>query len=473
MGMDPKEALAYAVEHNTVMVDFKFTDMLGAWQHISLHINEVDPGTFENGLGFDGSSIRGWQPINKSDMLLMPQAETAVMDPFTKYPTLSVICEIVDPITHEPYSRDPRYVAKKATNYLRSTGIGDSVYIGPEAEFFLFDSVRYSSSQNASFYEIDSDEAHWNSGTDYEGGNKGYKIRAKEGYLPVAPWDTLQDIRTEMVLEMIKVGIHIEASHHEVSTGGQCEIDMRFSDLVSMADQLQWFKYCVRNVAKRNNKSACFMPKPVYGDNGSGMHTHISIWKDGTNLMAGDKYAGMSQVGLWVIGGVLKHARALSAFSNPTVNSYKRLVPGYEAPINLAYSSRNRSASIRIPISGDNPRTRRIEYRTPDPAANGYLSFSALMMAAIDGIENQIDPGQPLDKDIYGLPPEELEKIGKAPESLEEALQALEADKDFLLRGGVFTEDLIEEWTKWKRNEEIKPLQTRPTPGEFDLYYDC
>ncbi len=471
-GMSPKEAIAYAHEKEAVMVDLKFVDLLGTWQHVQVHIAQLEEDSFEEGFGFDGSSIRGWQPINKSDMTIVPQSDTARMDPFAKYPTISFICSVVDPVTYEPYEKDPRFVAKKAVAHLKSTGLADTAYIGPEAEFFLFDSVRYEQTGNAALYEVDSKEGHWNSGAYEEGGNKAYTSRPKGGYFPTKPWDSLEDIRTEMVLEMLGVDIEVEASHHEVASGGQCEIDMKYDELVSMADQLMWFKYIVRNVAARNGKVATFMPKPIYGDNGSGMHTHISIWKDGENLMAGDKYAGLSQTGLYFIGGILKHARALSAFSNPTTNSYKRLVPGYEAPINLAYSSRNRSASIRIPLQGSSPKSKRLEYRTPDPMANGYLSFSALLMAGLDGIENKIDPGQPLDKDIYGLSPEELANVGQAPATLAEAIDALEQDCDFLLKGGVFTETLLNDWIAWKRTEEISQVRLRPTPYEFFLYFD-
>jgi len=472
--LSPKDVLKLAKEQGAIMADLKFTDFLGTWQHLSVHIAQLTEDSFTEGFGFDGSSIRGWQPINMSDMTLLPRASTAVMDPFTKHPTLSLIAEVVDPITHEHYSRDPRYVAKKAVNYLRSTGIGDTCYVGPEAEFFLFDSVRYAQNTHTAFYEVDSQEGWWNTGADVPGGNKGYKARPKEGYFPTMPWDSVADIRTEMVIEMIKIGIEVEASHHEVASGGQCEIDMRYNDLVTTADQLQWFKYIVRNVAARNGKVATFMPKPLHGDNGSGMHTHMSLWKDGVPLFAGDRYAGISQLALWFIGGLIRHAKALCAFTNPTTNSYKRLVPGFEAPVNLAYSSRNRSASIRIPIqAGANPKSKRLEYRCPDPTANPYLSFSAILMAGLDGIERQLDPGQPLDKDIYGLPPEELAEIPKTPGDLAEAIDCLERDHEFLLKGGVFTDDLISSWIDRKRQAEIDPVRTRPTPYEFYLYFDA
>ena len=474
MAKTAKEAVEYARQNGAVMADLKFTDFLGTWQHLSVHIDQLTEESFNEGFGFDGSSIRGWQTINASDMTLLPDPSTAQMDPFTKHPTVSLIAEVVDPITHEPYSRDPRYVAQKAVNFLKSTGLGDTAYIGPEAEFFLFDSVRYEQTGNKAFYEVDSVEGSWNTGKDEPFGNKGYKARPKEGYFPVMPWDKVADLRTEMVVELVKLGIKVEASHHEVATGGQCEIDMRYDDLVTMGDQLQWFKYVVRNVAARNGKVATFMPKPLFGDNGSGMHTHISIWKDGKPLFAGNEYAGISQMALWFIGGIIRHAPALAAFSNPTTNSYKRLVPGYEAPVNLAYSSRNRSASIRIPLQANaNPKSKRLEYRCPDPTANPYLLFSGLLMAGLDGVERQLDPGQPLDKDIYGLPPEELADIPKMPGSLAEAIDALESDHDFLLKGNVFTPDLIQMWIDRKRVHDIDQVRMRPTPYEFFLYFDA
>ncbi len=472
MAMTGKDAIAFAKKHGAVMADFKFTDFLGTWQHISVHIDHLTEDAFETGFGFDGSSIRGWQPINASDMAIIPDPSTVVMDPFTKHPTVSFICDVADPVTLEPYSRDPRYVAKKAVDYLRSTGIGDTCFIGPEAEFFLFDSVRYDQRTNGAFYELDSREGYWNTGKDDEGGNKAYRARPKEGYFPVTPWDSYQDLRTEMVIDLLKAGIEVEASHHEVASS-QCEIDIRFGELVKTGDQLMWFKHVVRNVAARNGKVATFMPKPLYGDNGSGMHTHISIWKEGKNLMAGNEYAGLSQEALWFIGGIIRHARAMAAISNPTTNSYRRLVPGYEAPVNLAYSSRNRSASIRIPIGTTSPKSRRIEYRCPDPSCNPYLNFAALLMAGLDGIENKIDPGKPMDKDIYGLSPVELAEIPKMPGSLEEAVDALEQDHEFLLKGGVFTEDLIRGWIDRKRNVDLDAWRLRPTPQEFYLYFDC
>ncbi|MBI4211427.1 MAG: type I glutamate--ammonia ligase [Deltaproteobacteria bacterium] len=469
--MAVQNALQFAEKNGAKMVDFKFFDFPGTWQHFSVPMSELDADAFKNGFGFDGSSIRGWQPIDASDMVIIPDPATAIMDPFTATPTLSLTCNIVDPITREPYSRDPRYIAQKAENYLKSIGLADTCFIGPEPEFFIFDNIMFSQNVNEGFYHIDSEEGHWNTG-DNGSRNLGYKLRAKEGYFPCAPSDALNDIRTEMLLEMQKVGIHVECQHHEVATAGQCEIDMRFAPLVKMADQLMWFKYIIRNVAKRHNKTVTFMPKPLYGDNGSGMHTHISLWKNEKPLFAGDKYSGMSEMALHFIGGILKHAPALLAITNPTTNSYRRLVPGYEAPINLAYSSRNRSASIRIPMYSASPKAKRIEFRTPDPSCNGYLAFTAILMAGLDGVQNKMDPGEPLDKNIYNLSPEELAGVPKAPGSLDEALNALEADHEFLLKGDVFTKEVIEEWLQYKRENEVAPVRLRPVPYEFSLYYD-
>jgi glutamine synthetase len=469
--MTPKEVLEFAKANGVKMVDLKFLDLPGIWQHFSVPISELDESSFEDGFGFDASSIRGWQPINASDMLVIPDPETAVIDPFMEVPTLSLICNIVDPITRERYTRDPRYIAQKAEEYLKFTGIADTAYFGPEAEFFIFDDIRYDSASNYGYYFIDSDEGIWNSGRE-EGPNLGYKIRHKEGYFPVPPSDTLQNIRTEMALVMEQVGIKVECQHHEVATAGQAEIDMRFAPLVKMGDQLMWFKYIIKNVARRHGKTVTFMPKPLYGDNGSGMHTHISLWKDGKPLFAGDRYAGLSEMALYAIGGILKHAPALCAFTNPTTNSYKRLVPGYEAPVNLAYSSRNRSAAIRIPMYSPSPKSKRLEFRTPDPSCNGYLAFSAILMAVLDGIENRLDPGEPLDKDIYALSPEELKNVPSTPGSLEEALNALEKDHEFLLKGGVFTQDVIDMWIEYKRLREVDPVKLRPHPYEFHLYFD-
>jgi glutamine synthetase len=469
--MTPKEVLAMAKENGALVVDLRFMDFPGLWQHFTVPMSELEESSFEDGYGFDGSSIRGWQPIHASDMLVVPDATTAKMDPFYEAPTLVLICNIVDPVTREPYSRDPRNIAQKADAYLKSSGIGDVAYFGPEAEFFIFDDIRFESTRFSAFYEIDSVEGNWNTGRD-EGPNLGYKPRHKEGYFPVPPMDKFQDLRTEMVLTLENLGIETEAQHHEVATAGQAEIDMRFKPLLQMSDQLMWFKYVLKNVAYRHNHTVTFMPKPLFEDNGTGMHTHISIWKKDQPLFAGDKYAGISQEALYGIGGILKHCRALTAFTNPTTNSFKRLVPGFEAPVNLAYSSRNRSAAVRLPMYSTSPKAKRIEFRTPDPSCNGYLAFSAMLMAVIDGIQNKIDPGDPLDKDIYNLPPEELAEIPSAPGSLEEAIEALKADQEFLLKGDVFTQDAIDMWIEYKTENEINDVKLRPHPHEFYLYYD-
>jgi glutamine synthetase len=471
--MTPKEVLEFAKSKEIKMVDLKFMDLVGTWMHFGVPISQLDESSFEEGYGFDGSSIRGWQPIHNSDMLVIPDATTAQIDPFlTRVPTLSMICDISDPITKEPYNKDPRHVAKKAEAYLKSTGIGDTAFFGPEAEFFIFDNIQYDQNAHSGYYFLDSEEGIWNTGRDEEP-NLGYKARHGGGYFPAPPNDTQTDIRVEMVQVLEEAyGIEVEAEHHEVATAGQGEIDMKFSPLVQMADNLMRFKYVVKNVARAYGKTATFMPKPVFEDNGSGMHTHMSIWKDGNPLFAGDRYGGMSEMAMHAIGGVLKHAPALVAITNPTTNSYKRLVPGYEAPINLVYSSRNRSASVRIPMYSASPKSKRFEFRTPDPTCNGYLAFSAMLMAAIDGIENRIDPGEPLDKNIYGLSPEEKAGIPSLPGSLGEALDNLEKDHDFLLKGDVFTPDLIEEWISYKRENEVDAINLRPHPWEFYLYYD-
>ncbi len=471
MGMTPKEAVEFAKKNGAVMVDIKFIDYPGIWQHFTIPISELEESLFENGLGFDGSSIRGWQPIHASDMLIMPDPNTTVMDPIPAHPTVSWIANIVDPITKEPYSRDPRHIAQKAEAYLKSTGLGDTAYFGPEAEFFIFDDVRFDQTANEAFYSLDSIEGRWNTGRD-EAPNLGYKPRHKEGYFPVPPTDSLQDLRTEICLTLEKVGIRIEAHHHEVATGGQCEIDMRFDKMLEMADKLMWFKYIIKNVALKHGRTVTFMPKPLYGDNGSGMHCHQSIWKGDNNLFAGDKYGGISEMGLNYIAGILKHARATCAFTNPTTNSYRRLVPGYEAPVNLAYSSRNRSAAVRIPMIATSPKAKRIEFRTPDPSCNGYLAFASLLMAGLDGVENKLDPGQPLDKNIYALSPEELKDVPSVPSSLEEAIESLKKDHAFLKKGDVFTQDALDMWIDYKTDEEINPIKLRPTPYEFALYYD-
>ncbi|MEK6776286.1 MAG: type I glutamate--ammonia ligase [bacterium] len=469
--MTPQKVLEYAKKNNAKMLDLRFMDFPGLWQHFSVPISRLELSVFEEGLGFDGSSIRGWQAIHASDMLVLPDPETAVMDPFTEHPTLIMNCNIVDPITKERYSRDPRYIAHKAEAYLKSTGIGDTAYFGPEAEFFIFNDVRYDQNQHCGYYFLDSDEGIWNSGRD-EKPNLGYKPRYKEGYFPVPPTDKYQDIRTEMSLVLEQMGIEIEAQHHEVATAGQAEIDMKFAPLSRMADQLLRFKYVVKNVAYKHGMTATFMPKPIFGDNGSGMHVHQSIWKEGKPLFSGNGYGGLSDMALHYIGGILKHAASLVALTNPTTNSFKRLVPGYEAPVNLAYSCRNRSAAIRIPMYSANPKAKRVEVRFPDASCNPYLAFSAMLMAGLDGIENKVDPGDPLDKNIYDLAPEELAGVPSVPGSLDAAMKALEEDHEYLLKGDVFTQDVIDTWISYKQENEIDPVRMRPHPYEFYLYYD-
>ena len=468
--MNVREALEFAKKNKAQVVDLKFVDLIGTWQHFTIPASELTEDLFKDGSGLDGSSIRGWKAINNSDMLVVPDPATACMDPFTAVPTLSVIGNVVDPISRETYERDPRYIAQKAEKYLQSTKIGDTSYWGPEAEFFIFDNARYDQTSHSGYYYIDSEEGVWNMGQ--EGVNLGGKIRHKEGYFPVPPTDTQQDIRSEMILEMEKVGIAIEKHHHEVATAGQAEIDIRFDSLLRTADKMMMYKYIVKNVARRHGKTVTFMPKPLFGDNGSGMHTHQSIWKDSKPLFAGKEYAGVSQMCLHYIGGILKHAPALAAITNPTTNSYKRLTPGFEAPVLLAYSSRNRSAGIRIPMYSPSPKAKRIEVRFPDPGANPYLAFSAMLMAGLDGIENKINPGEPAEKDLYDLEAKEAAKIRTMPGSLDEALSNLEKDHKFLLKGGVFTEDLIEAWIGYKRSKEVDPMRLRPHPYEFFLYYD-
>ncbi len=468
--MNVREVLEYAKKHKVQVVDLKFVDLIGTWQHFTIPVGELTEGLFKDGSGLDGSSIRGWKAINNSDMLVVPDPETACLDPFCAVPTLSLIGNVVDPVTRETYDRDPRYIAQKAEKHLQSTKIGDISYWGPEAEFFIFDHARYDQTSHSGYYFIDSDEGVWNMGQD--GVNLGGKIRHKEGYFPVAPTDTQQDIRTEMILEMEKAGIAIEKHHHEVATAGQAEIDIRFDSLVRTADKMMMYKYIVKNVARRHGKTVTFMPKPIFGDNGSGMHTHQSIWKEGKPLFAGKEYAGVSQLCLHYIGGILKHAPALAAFTNPTTNSYKRLTPGFEAPVLLAYSSRNRSAGIRIPMYSPSPKAKRIEVRFPDPGANPYLAFAAMLMAGLDGIENKINPGEPAEKDLYDLEAKEAAKIRTMPGSLDEALNNLEKDHQFLLKGGVFSKDLIEAWIGYKRSKEVDTMRLRPHPYEFFLYYD-
>jgi glutamine synthetase len=468
----PKELIAYAKEQGVQFFDLKFEDIPGLWQHFTTTWNEFDESIFENGIGFDGSSIRGFQAIHESDMLLYPDSNAAWMDPFAEHPTLSVICNVKDPITRENYSRDPRYIAQKAESYLKSTGIADTAYFGPEAEFFIFDDIRFGQSYNHGYYYVDSDEGFWNAGRE-EKPNLGYKPRYKEGYFPVPPMDTLQDIRSEITLTLEKIGVPVEVHHHEVATAGQCEIDMRFSTLTDMGDRLMIFKYVVKNVARKHGKTATFMPKPLFMDNGSGMHVHQSIWKEGKNLFyQAGSYADISQLCKYYIGGLLKHAHAILAFAAPTTNSYRRLVPGYEAPVNLAYSQRNRSACIRIPMISRSEKAKRLEFRCPDPSCNGYMAFAAMLMAGIDGIQNKIDPGDPLDKDIYDLEPEEAALVETVPGSLEESLSALEKDHDFLMKGDVFTEDLLEMWLSYKREREVDAIRLRPHPYEFALYFD-
>ncbi|MEO5355669.1 MAG: type I glutamate--ammonia ligase [Nitrospirae bacterium YQR-1] len=469
--MTPKEVLELAKRRNVVMVNLLFVDFPGVWQNLSVPIGQLKEESFEEGFGFDGSSIRGWQAINASDMLLLPDPTSAFIDPFRLHTTLNLICNILDPITKESYSRDPRYIAMKAVNYLKSTGIADTAYFGPEAEFFIFDDVRFDQKAHEGYYHIDSIEGIWNSGRD-EKPNLAYKPRFKEGYFPVSPTDVFEDLRSEMCMVLQACGIEIEAQHHEVATAGQGEIDMKFSPLVKMADFVMMFKYVIKNVAFKNGRTVTFMPKPLFGDNGSGMHTHQSLWKDGKALFAGDGYAGLSEMALHYIGGILKHSRALAAITNPTTNSYKRLVPGFEAPVNLAYSARNRSASIRIPMYSQSPKAKRCEVRYPDPSCNPYLAFAAMLMAGLDGVQNRIDPGEALDKDLYDLEPEELASVPQMPGSLDEALNNLEAGHDFLLKGDVFTEDSLKTWISYKRTNEVDAMRLRPHPYEFFLYYD-
>ena len=469
--MTAKDLFQFAERHKALMVDLKFTDLLGSWLHCSFPIETWDESTFEHGVGFDGSSIRGWQGIHQSDMLAVPDPSTAVLDPFFERPTVSVIADIRDPVTHEDYTRDPRHVARKAEEHMKATGIADTCYIGPEPEFFIFDQVRYEQNEHHGFYEIDSVEGAWNTAR-FEEPNLGYKPSYKGGYFPVSPTDTYHDLRGEMVYAMNEVGIVVEAHHHEVGTAGQGEIDMQYAPLLQMADQFVWFKYICRNVAKRAGKTVTFMPKPIFNDNGSGMHTHLSLWKGGEPLFAGDGYAGLSDFALHAIGGVLRHARSVLAFAAPTSNSYRRLVPGFEAPVNLAYSQRNRSACVRIPMYFPSPKAKRLEFRCPDPSCNGYLMFSAMLMAVLDGVENEIDPGDALDRDIYDMTREELAHWPHTPGSLEEALKVLGEDHAFLTKGDVFTDDLIEAWIDYKMENEVEPLQLRPHPYEFLLYYD-
>ncbi|MCU0246593.1 MAG: type I glutamate--ammonia ligase [Bryobacter sp.] len=468
--MTPKEVLDFAKKHDAKQVDLRFTDIPGLLHHISYPINQLSESSFEEGFGIDGSSIRGWAAINESDMLLIPDPTTAMMDPFAEVPTITMLGNVIDPITRQHYERDPRWIAQKAELYLKNSGLADTCFFGAEAEFFIFDNIRFDQNQHSGFYFIDAEEGRWNMSR--ESNNLGYRPRYKEGYFPVPPTDHYQDLRSEMVQTMIKCGLDIECHHHEVATGGQCEIDQRFNTLVKSADNMMVYKYVVRNVAYQYGKTVTFMPKPLFGDNGSGMHCHQSLWKDGKPLFAGDQYAGLSQMALWYIGGLLKHARALSAIIAPTTNSYKRLVPGYEAPVNLAYSRRNRSAAVRIPMYSASPKAKRVEFRPPDPSCCPYLAFAAMMMAGLDGILTKADPGQSLDKDIYDLSPEELKNVPSMPGSLDEALDCLQEDHAFLLKGDVFSEEMIEAYISYKKKNEAEAVRLRPHPYEFALYYD-
>jgi len=472
---DSKDVAKLIEKNNIQVVDFKFNDLPGLWQHFSVPSEELsDPegSIWKEGIGFDGSSIRGFKKIHESDMVLRPDASTAFIDPVSQIPTLSIICDVYDPITLEPYTRDPRYIARKAAEYLKSTKIADTSFWGPEAEFFIFNDIRFDQTENSGYYYIDSNEGEWNTGRD-EKPNLGYKPRYKEGYFPVPPHDTLQDIRSEIMLTLRKVGVPVEVHHHEVATAGQCEIDIRYNTLVKMCDHLLLYKYVIKNLAKKHNMTATFMPKPIFKDNGSGMHVHQSLWKDGKNLFFDKKgYALLSDTAKYYIGGLLKHAHAILAFAAPTTNSYKRLVPGYEAPVNLVYSQRNRSAAVRIPMYSKSEKAKRIEFRPPDPSCNAYLALSAMLMAGIDGIKHKIDPGDPIDKNIYELPANEAKKIRTVPRSLEQALEALDKDRKFLTEGGVFTDDVIDTWIEYKHEVDIDSIRLRPHPYEFHLYYD-
>ncbi len=473
--MNAKHVLNYAADQGAKFVSIRFTDLPGAWHHLSYPIEQLTEDSFEEGFGFDASSLRGWAHIHESDMLLIPDPTRCWVDPFAEEPTICLIANVVEPMTKEGYGFDPRSVAVRAESYLKFTGLADTIYVGPEAEFFVFDEVFYHNDQQGAGYSINSEEGHWNTGRNGNGNgnpNMGMHIRPKEGYVPVAPMDTLIDLRNVISMILADVGIHVECHHHEVATAGQCEIDFRFSNLLHTADNLMLFKYIVKNAAYAHGKTATFMPKPLYGDNGSGMHCHQSLWKDGEPLFAGDQYAGLSEMAKFYIGGLLKHAPALIAFAAPTTNSYKRLVPGFEAPVNLAYSARNRSAAVRIPMFSQSPKAKRLEFRPPDPSCNPYITFAALLMAGLDGVQNRIDPGEPLDKDIYDLSPEELKDVPNLPGTLDEALKALESDHEFLLKGDVFSTEMIDRWIKYKRENEIQPMRLRPHPMEFSMYYD-
>jgi len=472
--MNAKHVLNYAAEQGAKFISIRFTDLIGSWHHLSYPIDQLTEDSFEEGFGFDASSLRGWAAINESDMLLVPDPARSWVDPFAEETTICLIANVVDPITKEGYGLDPRSVAIRAESYLKFTGIADTVFVGPEAEFFVFDEVHYHNDQQSAGYMIQSEEGHWNTGRNGNEmmPNMGYHIRAKEGYVPVAPLDSLIDLRNSISQLLADVGIQVECHHHEVATAGQCEIDFRFANLLHTADNLMMFKYIVKNTAHSHGKTATFMPKPLFGDNGSGMHCHQSLWKDGNPLFAGDEYAGLSEMAKFYIGGLLKHAPALVAFAAPTTNSYKRLVPGFEAPVNLAYSARNRSAAVRIPMFSASPKAKRLEFRPPDPSCNPYITFAALLMAGLDGVQNRIDPGEPLDKDIYDLSPEELKDVPSLPGTLDEALSALENDNEFLLKGDVFSQQMIQRWIEFKREKEVNPLRLRPHPMEFSMYYD-
>jgi glutamine synthetase len=468
--MDAKTVIEFAAKHNAKILDLRFIDVPGVWQHVSFPIQELTAESFEHGFGMDASSIRGWAQIHESDMLLIPDPNTAFMDPFRDTPTLIMISDAVDPLTRKPYERDTRFLARRAEDYLHKTGIADQAFFGAEAEFFILDSIRFDSRENCSYYYIDSEEGRWNSGRAEH--NLGYRPRYKEGYFPVPPTDHYQDLRTDMVLQLQACGVSVECHHHEVATAGQAEIDFKFDTLIRAADNMMIYKYVIRNVAAQYGKTVTFMPKPIFSDNGSGMHTHQSLWGKGKPLFAGDGYAGLSQLAMWYIGGLLKHAPAIVAFAAPSTNSYKRLVPGFEAPVNLAYSRRNRSAAVRIPMYSASPKAKRLEFRPPDPSCNPYLAYSAMLMAGLDGIENKIDPGPPLDKDIFELSAEELKYVPSLPGSLEESLKALEKDHAFLTKGSVFHEDFIRLWIDYKMVREVNPMRMRPHPYEFHLYYD-
>ncbi len=472
MATTPNDVRKLAKDQGVEIVDLRFIDLPGIWQHFSIPIEDLSDDLFGEGIGFDGSSIRGYQQIQESDMMLVADPETAVVDPCLKIRTLSMICDVVDPVTRQRYTRDPRFIAQKAEKYLQSTGLADKSYWGPELEFYIFDEVRFDQTANSAFYSIDSSEGVWNTGR-AEGPNLGYKLRHKEGYFPVPPADQLQDLRSEIILKMKNVGIKAEVHHHEVGTAGQGEIDMRFTTLTKMADNVMYYKYIIRNVSKAHGKTATFMPKPIFGDNGSGMHVHQSLWKGESNQFYDEKgYAQISQMAKHYIGGLLKHAPALLAFCAPTTNSYRRLVPGYEAPVNLCYSQRNRSAACRIPMYSKSIKAKRLEFRCPDPSSNPYLCFAALLMAGLDGVQSRIDPGEPIDKDLYDLEPEEAEKVKSTPGSLGEVLDALERDHAWLLKGDVFTKDVIDTWIGYKREKELAQVNLRPVPYEFFLYYD-